>query len=195
MSRAESGKTVGKVVLVRTPSKLSMTDERLTMVQGDAANLTDVERVIQGTDAVLSVLGHVKGSAPDILTHAIRNIITVMDMYGVKRLVSLSGSSIRVVQDKPRLVNHLIKFYTRATTGSLLQDGEQHVVALRDTGQRFRLDRCAWSLPSSPKDLTPTRIASVGLALTQAYVFLGPMSPISCSSRSQIPPICGKLLW
>ena len=121
------------VALVRTPSKLSMTDERLTVLQADAAHLSDVERAIQGVDAVLSVLGHVKGSAPDILTHAIGNIITAMDMYGVKRLVSLSGSSIHVPQDKPRLVNRLLKFYTKATTGSLLQDGEQQVAALRDS--------------------------------------------------------------
>jgi putative NADH-flavin reductase len=121
------------VALVRTPSKLSITDERLTVVQGDAAHLSAVESAIEGTDAVLSVLGHVKGSAPDILTRAIGNIITAMDMYGVKRLVSLSGSSVHFPQDKPRLVNRLIKFYTQATTGPLLQDGEQQVAALRDS--------------------------------------------------------------
>ena len=75
------------VALVRTPSKLSIKNERLTMIQGDAAHLADVERAVQGADAVLSVLGHVKGSEPDILTQAIRNIITAMDKYDVKRLV------------------------------------------------------------------------------------------------------------
>src|SRR5689334_10714563 len=74
------------VALVRTPSKLSIGNQRLTVVQGDVTQLADVERVVQGVDAVLSVLGHVKGSEPDILTHAIRNIITAMDKYHVKRL-------------------------------------------------------------------------------------------------------------
>lgn len=109
------------VALVRTPSKLSIKNERLTMVQGDAAHLADVERAVQGADAVLSVLGHVKGSEPDILTQAIRNIITAMDKYDVKRLVSLSGASVYAPQDKPKLVNRLIKIYTQATTGSLLK--------------------------------------------------------------------------
>ena|SRR5713101_5447450 len=63
------------VALVRTPAKLSIGDERLTVVQGDVAHLADVERVVQGADAVLSVLGHVKDSEPDMLTKAIRNII------------------------------------------------------------------------------------------------------------------------
>src|SRR6266487_2410836 len=43
------------VALVRTPAKLSIGDERLTVVQGDVAHLADVERVVQGADAVLSV--------------------------------------------------------------------------------------------------------------------------------------------
>jgi putative NADH-flavin reductase len=121
------------VALVRTPSKLSMRNERLTVVQGDVAHLADVERVVQGADAVLSVLGHVKGSEPDILTHAIRNIITAMDKYGVKRLVSLSGASVFAPQDKPKLVNRLIKFYTQATTGSLLKDAEQHFMVIQNS--------------------------------------------------------------
>jgi len=103
------------------------------MVQGDVAHLADVERVVQGADAVLSVLGHVKGSEPDILTQAIRNIITAMDKYGVKRLVSLSGVSVSAPQDKPKLVNRLIKFYTMATTGSLLKDAEQHFMVIQNS--------------------------------------------------------------
>jgi putative NADH-flavin reductase len=121
------------VALVRTPSKLSIGNQRLTVVQGDVTHLADVERVVQGADAVLSVLGHVKGSEPDILTHAIRNIITAMDKYQVKRLVSLSGSSVQAQQDKPKLVNRLIKFYTQATTGSLLKDAEQQFMALQNS--------------------------------------------------------------
>ncbi len=121
------------VALVRTPSKLAIGNERLTVVQGDVANLADVERVVQGADAVLSVLGHVKDSEPDILTKAIRNIITAMDKYDVKRLVSLSGASVSAPQDKPKLVNRLIKFFTQATTGSLLKDAEQHFTALQNS--------------------------------------------------------------
>lgn len=121
------------VALVRTPSKLSIGNQRLTVVQGDVTQLADVERVVQGADAVLSVLGHVKGSEPDILTHAIRNIIPAMDKYHVKRLVSLSGSSVQAQQDKPKLVNRLIKFYTQATTGSSLKDAEQQFMALQNS--------------------------------------------------------------
>ena len=120
-------------MLVRTPSKLPNRNARLTVVHGDVANLANVERVVQGADAVMSVLGHVKDSEPDILTKAIRNIITAMDKYHVKRLVSLTGASVSAPQDQPKLVNRLIKFYTRATTGSLLKDAEQQFTAIQNS--------------------------------------------------------------
>ena len=121
------------VALLRTPSKLSIKNERLTVVQGDVANLADVENVVEGADAVLSVLGHVKGSVPDILTYAMHNIITAMDKYGVKRLVSMSGASVHAPQDKPKLVNRLIKLFTQAVTGSLLQDAEHQLKVLQNS--------------------------------------------------------------
>ncbi len=121
------------VALVRTPSKLTIKNERLTVVQGDVTNLADVERVVQGADAVLSVLGHVKGSAPDILTHAIRNILTAMDKYDVRRVVSMAGASATVPQDKPKLVNRLIKLITQMETGSLLQDAGQQIKLLQNS--------------------------------------------------------------
>ena len=121
------------VALVRTPSKLSIKNDRLSVVQGDVADLADVEKAVEGADAVLSVLGHVKGSAPDILTHAIRNIITAMDKYGVKRVVSLTGASVYVPQDKPKLVNRLIKLITQMETSNLLQDAGQHLKLLQNS--------------------------------------------------------------
>ncbi len=56
-----------------------------------------------------------------------------MDTSDVKRLVSLSGASVQAQQDKPKLVNRLIKFYTQATTGSLLKDAEQQFMALQNS--------------------------------------------------------------
>ncbi|MDQ6660716.1 MAG: NAD(P)H-binding protein, partial [Chloroflexota bacterium] len=45
----------GVVALVRTPAKMPIQHERLTLMQGDAMNPADVEKAVQGADAVLSV--------------------------------------------------------------------------------------------------------------------------------------------
>src|SRR5436853_97757 len=74
------------VALIRTPTKMPLQHDRLMLVQGDAMNPVDVEKVVQGTDAVISVLGHSKDSPKDLQTVATPNIVAAMQKYGVKRL-------------------------------------------------------------------------------------------------------------
>lgn len=119
------------VALVRNPSKMSLSNEQLTIIQGDAMNLAEVEKAVQGTDAVISVLGRSKDSSKDMHTVAIRNIVTAMQKYGVKRLVSLTGAGVDAPQDKPKLFNHLIKIALKMMSGEVLKDAEQHVEVIK----------------------------------------------------------------
>jgi putative NADH-flavin reductase len=120
------------VTLVRTPAKMPFEHDRLTLVQGDAMNPTDVEKVVQGTDAVISVLGHSKDSPRDLQAVATRNIVAAMQKYGVKRLVSLTGAGVEAPQDRPKLVNHLIKIALKLLSGDVLKDAEQHVEVMKN---------------------------------------------------------------
>lgn len=121
------------VALVRTPAKVPMQNEHLTLIQGDAMNLADVEKAVQGADAVLSVLGQSKGSPADMQTVAIRNIVAAMQKYGVKRIVSLTGAGVDAPQDKPKLMNHVIKFALKTLSGQVLKDAEQHAAVLHQS--------------------------------------------------------------
>jgi putative NADH-flavin reductase len=120
----QKGDTV--VALVRTPSKMTIQHERLNVVQGDVMNPGDVDKVVQGADAVLSVIGHVKGSPKDIQTVGIQNILASMNKYGVKRLISLTGAGVAVPQDKPKFINHVISFLLKLLSGDVLADAEHH---------------------------------------------------------------------
>ena len=121
------------VALVRNTSDMSIQNDRLTLVQGDAMNQTDVEKVVQGADAVISVLGHRKDSPKDMQTVAIQNIITAMQKFGVKRLISLTGAGVEAPQDKPKFSNHLIKFALKTMSGDVLRDAEQHAEIIKNS--------------------------------------------------------------
>ncbi len=69
--------------LVRNPSKLNITHDHLTVIQGDATDPTAVETTITGSEAVLTVLGHTKSSTPDIMTVATRNILAAMQHHHI----------------------------------------------------------------------------------------------------------------
>lgn len=119
------------VVLVRTPSKLIIQHPKLTVLQGDAMNPADVDKVVQGSDAVISVLGQSKDSPRDMQTVAITNIIAAMNKYGIKRLVSLTGAGVDDPRDRPKFANHLIKLALKMMSGHVLKDAENHAGAIR----------------------------------------------------------------
>ncbi len=119
------------IALVRTPATFPIKHERLTVVQGDALNASDVDEVVQGADAVLSVLGQSKNSPKDLQTVATKNIVAAMETYGITRFVSLTGAGVDAPQDKPKFINHVIKFALKTLQGAVLADAEQHVKVLQ----------------------------------------------------------------
>jgi uncharacterized protein YbjT (DUF2867 family) len=85
------------VALVRKPAALEPRPG-LTILQGTPENLSDVQRAIQGCDAVLSFLSSRSGDnpfannvAPHFLTLAVTNAATAMKAHGVRRIVYLSA--------------------------------------------------------------------------------------------------------
>ena len=121
------------IALVRTPATFPLKHERLTIVQGDAMNAADVDEVVQGADAVLSTLGQSKNSPKDLQTVATKNIVAAMEKYGISRIVSLTGAGVDAPQDKPKLINHVIKVALKTMQGAVLADAEQHAKVLQNS--------------------------------------------------------------
>jgi putative NADH-flavin reductase len=72
----------------RTPSKLDLKRERLTVVRGDVMDPASVEVAVRGQDAVLCALGHKRFFYPTrILSEGTRNLIRAMEKESVRRLV------------------------------------------------------------------------------------------------------------
>ena len=97
------------VVLARTPEKLTVKDDRLTVVQGDVLDKTAVSQTITGADAVISAL------APTLA--GVQNIVAVMKKANVRRLVVTSGAGVKRAGDEPpfasKLISGAIKLFSR----------------------------------------------------------------------------------
>lgn len=80
---------------VRTPDKLKVTGEKLTVVQGDAFHVEQVAAAIADHDAVVSCLGSNQGmkKSDDLQTMA-KNIVAGMQQHGVKRIVYTASAGI-----------------------------------------------------------------------------------------------------
>lgn len=105
--------------LVRTVSKLSLTHERLKVLQGDVTDPAAVEAAVAGQEAVISAIGTAEGRKPTTLySDGIRNIITAMERQRVERLLCISagGAYPGKDPDAPWFLTYFIKpFIVRGT--------------------------------------------------------------------------------
>jgi len=72
-------------------ASLTIQHPKLTLVQGDIFNSSQVEAAIVGQDAVISVFGVRPGITLPVCSEGTKNIIAAMDKLGVKRFISQSA--------------------------------------------------------------------------------------------------------
>lgn len=80
---------------VRTPTKLEVTHENLTVIKGDAFNQAEVAAAIAEHDAVVSCLGSNQGIKKSTeLQEMVKNIVAGMQAHEVKRIVYIASAGI-----------------------------------------------------------------------------------------------------
>jgi len=100
-------------VLARTPSKLTLQHEHLTIIQGDIQDAAKVSEAVKGADAVISVLGPCPNNPELGVSRGTDNIIAEMQKQGVRRLVVSAGAGIGDTNDRPTLIDKVIKTIIR----------------------------------------------------------------------------------
>ena len=103
----------------------------LTVVECDATNSNQVANLIDGQDAVVSFIGHVKGSPAHVQTDAMRTLSTEMHSRGITRLVSLTGTGVRFPGDHITLIDRFLNMGIGIVDPERIQDGKDHVALLQ----------------------------------------------------------------
>lgn len=119
------------VAFVRDPDRLPVADDRLHVVVGDAyAGENVAEAVAPGgepVDAVVSVLGQGRNTPDDLVSVAGRNVLDAMAAHGVRRLVVLTGASVREEGETVTLSDRAMGGLLRLLAGDVLADADAHV--------------------------------------------------------------------
>ncbi len=145
------------VAFVRDPSKLTTRHERLTIVPGDVTDQAAVESVVNGVEAVISVLGPRGDDRSKPITRGTQNILAAMKKYGVRRFVLSSTPSASDPNDLPNFRFKIAIGLVRLTLRSAYED-------IVNTAQVVRASDCDWTIVrvSMLTDAPKTGVVKVG---------------------------------
>ena len=127
--------------MARDPTKLADFNSKVRIVQGDSTNPVVVEEVVTGNDAVLSALGHVSGSPPDILTRSASNIIEAMKRQNVRRLIVLANAAARDPNDRPSFYNRFLQFLLTLSRRAMARDTAREAQIVSESGLDWTIVR------------------------------------------------------
>lgn len=131
--------------------------QNLTVVPCDATKQNDLKNLLKDQDAVVSFIGHVKGSRPWVQTEAMRTLVPAMKEQGMSRVISLTGTGVRRRGDKIPLLDFVLNLGVRLIDPARIADGREHVRVLEESGLDWTIIRVLKLQDVAPKPfkLTP----------------------------------------
>lgn len=129
-------------------------DENLKVMQCEATDVKQVTALIDRCDAVVSLIGHVKGSPDFVQSDAMKTLVKAMEVAGVKRLVSLTGVGVWVPGDRFRLMVNLLNRLSAMAGVKRFEDGIRHVRILEASKLEFTVLRVLLLTSGEPGKFT-----------------------------------------
>lgn len=90
-------------VLVRTPEKIQINNENLTIIQGNVLNKDDIVRAMDGIDVVISALNT---DGTTTLSESMLLIIDAMENEGIKRIITIGTAGILQSRTTPNSLRY-----------------------------------------------------------------------------------------
>ena len=165
--------------------------KNLEIVSCNATDVNQMQQLISGCDAVVSFIGHVKGSPKSVQTNAIKNAIEAMKKENIKRIVSLTGTGVRLPGDTPSLIDKILNTAVTITDPDRVTDGIMHAKALRESGLDWTIIRVLRLQNTKPKPFIlrlrgPAKLITSRLEVADAVL----MALADPNMVKQAPIIC-----
>jgi putative NADH-flavin reductase len=128
--------------LVRDSRRLGGTSARVT--EGDALNPASVARAVAGQAAVITTLGPVAGTPPELCSRATRMLVQAMQAHGVRSLVMVTCAMVWHPRGRFGMLGRLMR---ALAPGSLRRQVEER----RRSGRIVRDSGLDWTLVRPPR--------------------------------------------
>lgn len=106
-------------VLVRTPEKIQINHENLTIIQGNVLNKDDIVRAMHGMDVVISSLNT---DGTTTLTESMPLIIEAMENEGIQRIITIGTAGIL----QSRMYPNVLRYQSSESKRKSVRAAEEH---------------------------------------------------------------------
>ena len=106
-------------VLVRTPEKIQINSENLTIIQGNVLNKNDIVRAMHGIDVVISALNT---DGTTTLSESMPLIIKAMENEGIQRIITIGTAGILQSRTTPTV----LRYQSSESKRKLTRAAEEH---------------------------------------------------------------------
>jgi len=132
-------------VLSRSPEKLAYLGDRVTVIEGDAADPATLRKLLQGADMVISAIGppRAQGDSRSGLNSAVTAaLLPLMEDIGIDRYLVVSGAAVVMPGDQRDFRGWWMRQLVRLRYPGILEDRQREHKLLLDSGVSWTLLRC-----------------------------------------------------
>jgi putative NADH-flavin reductase len=167
-----------------------LTDHQVTKYEGDILDRLKVLQAMNDIDVVVSVIGHGRGTQPNMQTIGITNVVEAMKQNKISRIISLTGTGVRMPGDKITLLDRLLNLGIRIIDPARVKDGADHVRVLEASGLDWTVVRVLkLTNTKSNSNWTLSLNGPAKLFISRADVAKAIISILQDKSYSQKTPI------
>jgi putative NADH-flavin reductase len=164
----------------------------LQCVPCDATRSADVARVIAGQDAVVSLIGHVKDSPATVQTDAMRVLVASMQAANIRRLVSLTGTGVRLPGDRITLIDRVLNAAVLFVDKARVTDGRNHAAVLQESQLDWTVIRVLKLQNTAPKPFVLTTHGPTRAYVSREEVATAILDVLESGSFIRQSPIISK---
>lgn len=129
------------IAYARTPSKINLQHQNLTIVQGDVRAADTVAFAIKGSDGVINVISPTPDSPEDLMAQAAKHIISGMQEHGVSRLIWSTGAGVPAAEDDPTLIHKAIQFLLKLAAKDVFENARRGVAVVKESDVDWTIAR------------------------------------------------------
>jgi putative NADH-flavin reductase len=119
-------------VLLRHPEQFHIQSQQIEIVKGDATHPESVRQLVEGCDAIISVVGQRPGE-PLVASLATQNLLDAMNHFSVKRLISLAGLNVDTPSDQKGRESLLATEWMKANYPEIQADRQKSYALLEQS--------------------------------------------------------------